>query len=71
MRSRLAIRNVAFALALAAVTPAAPAAAQRPPVHPDSALAHVRTLADDRYGGRTAGSPESDSAAAYVARAFA
>lgn len=38
---------------------------------PDSALVHVRTLADDRYQGRRAGSPESDSAAAYIARRFA
>ena len=74
MRARLAVPNLAFALTLAgggALALVAPTAAQLPAVHPDSALAHVRTLADDRYGGRAAGSPESDSAAAYVARAFA
>lgn len=40
-------------------------------VNPDSLLAHVRYLASDALAGREAGDPGADSAAAYVARAFA
>ncbi len=50
---------------------AALAAANAQSVNPDSLLAHVRYLASDELAGREAGDPGADSAAAYVARAFA
>lgn len=39
-------------------------------LEPDTLLAHVRVLASDALGGREAGEPGADSAAAYIARAM-
>lgn len=68
MRLRLAVFGFALLTLLAAGRATHAQEVIRP--DPDSAMLHVRALADDRYRGRRAGSPEADSAAAYIARRF-
>ncbi len=60
---------MAVVFAIHALAPLAAANAQS--VNPDGLLAHVRYLASDELAGREAGEPGADSAAAYIARAFA
>ncbi len=58
----------AAALSLAVFGVAAPATASSQSLSADTLLAHVRYLASDALGGREAGEPGADSAAAYIAR---